>query len=245
MRKETEMARGLTLALVACALLFAAAGGRAAHGTQCEPAKQGCFELVSTIAFSSNRDNLTVPGLGLDGAEIYLMNPDATNVRRLTTDLSFDAFANLSPDGKKIVFDSDRLSGQTNVSDLFLMDADGGGQTFLTRGTSATWSADGKEIAFHASASGTGTPIKPDPGAATTDSDIFVVDVDDLLAGVATPTNITNSADKIDDDVDWSSTGRLVYSAHDVGDSPPPRFISNSAQIYTMNPDGSDRQQLT
>src|SRR5262249_6365167 len=87
--------------------------------------------------------------------------------------------------------------------------------------------------------------IKPDPGAATADSDIFVANVDDLLAGAATPTNITNSADKVDDDVDWSSTGRLVYSAHDVGDSLPPRFISNSAQIYAMNPDGSGQEQLT
>src|SRR5262245_64881825 len=151
MRKGTEMARRLTFVLAASALLLAAAGGRAAQGTQCDPPKQGCSKLVSTIAFSSNRDNLTAPGL--EGAEIYLMNPDATNVRRLTTDLFFDALANLSPDGKKIVFDSDRLSGQTNVSDLFLMKSDGSEQTFLTQGTSATWSADGKEIAFHASAS--------------------------------------------------------------------------------------------
>src|SRR5262249_23644030 len=83
MRKETEMARRLTFALIASVLLLVADGGRAAHGTQCDPAKQGCFELDSTIAFSSNRDNLTVTPVA-DGGEIYLMNPDGTNVRRLT-----------------------------------------------------------------------------------------------------------------------------------------------------------------
>jgi len=239
------MARRLTFALIAFALLLVADGGRAAKGTQCDPAKQGCFELDSTIAFSSNRDNLTVTPVA-DGGEIYLMNPDGTNVRRLTADLFFDGFANLSPEGKKVVFDSDRLSGKANVSDLFLMESDGSGQTFLTRGSSATWSPNGKEIAFHASASGTGTPVRTDPGSATTDSDIFVVNVDDLLAGVATPTDITNSSDKVDDDADWSSTGRLVYSAHDVGDDPPaPPVTSNTAEIYTIHPDGSGRVQVT
>ena len=239
------MAGRLILTAVACALLLTAGAGRAARGAQCAPAKQGCFELVSTIAFGSNRDTLTVTPVA-DGAEIYLMNADGSNVRRLTDNVREDAFPNLSPDGKKIVFDSDRLSGQVNVSDLYWFESVVLGPTFLTRGSSATWSPNGKEIAFHASASGSGTPVRTNPGSATTDSDLFVVDVDDLLAGVATPTDITNSADKVDDDADWSSAGRLVYSAHDVGDDPPaPPFTSNSAEIYTIAPDGSDRLQLT
>ena len=68
-----------------------------------------------------------------------------------------------------------------NISDLFVMETDGSGQTLLTRGSSATWSPDGKEIAFHASASYyasggqvSGCPIRTDPGSATSDSDIFV-----------------------------------------------------------------------
>ena len=42
-----------------------------------------------------------------------------------------------------------------------------------------------KMIAFHASASGTGLPINPFPGSATADSDIFAVNVDDLLQASA------------------------------------------------------------
>src|SRR5919201_6726407 len=85
-----------------------------------ESGKSARSGLESTIAFSSTRDNPTFRPVA-DAAEIYLMNPDASNPRRLTDNQSGDGFANLSPDGKKIIFDSDRLSGQVNLSDLFLM----------------------------------------------------------------------------------------------------------------------------
>ena len=88
----------------------------------------------------------------------------------------------LSPDGKKFVFDSNRLRDQTdpiNTSDLFVMATDGTEQTHLIRGSSASWAPDSKHITFHRSASGTGLPIRTDPGAPTTDSDIFILNVDD------------------------------------------------------------------
>jgi TolB protein len=204
----------------------------------CDPANPPCFGLASTIAFTSTRDDPT--GIPLLAAEIYLMNPDGTNPRRLTHNTDGDGFPTLSPDGKKIVFDSNRnrADGEpVNTSDLFLMNTDGSEQTLLTRGSSATWSPDGKTIAFHASASGTGTPIRTDPGSATTDSDIFVANVDDLLAGVAQPRNITNSPDKIDDDADWSPDGHsIVFTSHTVTDDPR---LSNTAEIYLLNVDGT------
>jgi TolB protein len=195
-------------------------------------------------------------------------NPDGTwaptNPRRLTENVDGDGFPNLSPDGKKIAFDSNRLTAGTvcdgvtynNIDDLFLMNTDGTEQTLLTRGSSVTWSPDSKHIAFHASASYyasgglvTGCPIKTDPGAATTDNDIFVVNVDDLLAGVEQPRNITNSPDWIDDDPDWStspttaSDGQtIVFTRHPVGDDPR---LSNHAELYLVNPDGTGLLELT
>jgi TolB protein len=137
-----------------------------------------------------------------------------------------------------------------NIDDLFLMNTDGTEPTLLTRGGSATWSPDSKSIAFHASASYyasgglvTGCPIRTDPGSATSDSDIFVVNVDDLLAGVEEPRNITNSPAMIDDDPDWSSDGqKIVFTSHPVTDD---RQRSNQAELYLMNPDGTDVQPLT
>ncbi len=225
-----------TLILVASGTIFvssvAAAGG---------------FQLESTIAFGSTRDNPT--GNPFLAGEVYLINPDGTNPRRLTDNVHGDTFPTLSPDGKKIVFDSNRRTagtvcgGSLNIGDLFLMETDGTEQTFLTRGDSASWSPNGKLIAFHASASyyasgglETGCPILPFPAAATSDSDIFVVNVDDLLSGVEKPTNITKSPNKIDDDADWSPDGKqIVLTNRDAND--PDQNNPLSAEIYVLNVD--------
>jgi TolB protein len=235
-------------------------------------AAAGEFQLESTIAFTSTRDNLALNPIF--GAEIYLSKPvktdgtwALTNLRRLTNDAFGDAFANLSPDGKKIAFDTNRLTSgavcgvltYNNISDLFLMNTDGTGQTLLTRGSSATWSPDSKTIAFHASASyyasggvESGCPIRRgpgSPGSATSDSDIFVVNADEVanaesvLAKTQLATNITNSPDMIEDDPDWSPDGqRIVFTSHSVTDAPDP---SDQAEIFVMNPDGTGLQQLT
>ena len=203
----------ITLLAIATVLIIGTAG--VATAEQCE------FEA---IAFTSSRDN---PALAPNAAEIYLMNPDGTDPRRLTDNTDGDAFPKLSPDGKKILFDSNRLRAADVpcrvllTSDLFVMNTDGTEQTFLTRGSSATWSPDSKYIAFHASASGTGLPIRCDPGAPTADSDIFVANVDDLLKGVASPQNITNTPGYIEDDADWSPDGtKIVFTRHLVTDNP-------------------------
>jgi Tol biopolymer transport system component len=183
-----------------------------------------------------------------NAAEIYLINADGTNLRRLTDNDSGDAFASSSPDGLgKIVFDSNRLRTATeplNTSDLFLMKADGSEpEVYLVRGSSASWAPDSKWIAFHASASGTGLPIKRDPGAATIDSDIFVANVDDLLDGTAVPWNVTGNPLAVDDDPDWAPDGqRIAFTSHDVNDSP---LNSVTAEIYTINMDGSGLTRLT
>lgn len=201
--------------------------------------------LRSMIAFVSNRhdstaDPTTDPQRALLAAEIYLMNGGGTNPRRLTENMHFDGFPALSPDGKRIVFDSNRLraAGEPfNTSDLFLMNTDGTEQTLLTRGSSGTWSPDGKKIAFHASASGKGQPIKPDPGAATSDNDIFVLNMDDLFKNGARPKNITNTPAAIDDDPDWSPDGRkIVYTSHAATDDP---VNSASAEVYVIDADGT------
>jgi len=223
------------------------AAGVTGPSSSCGNGQSQNFGLRSTIAFSSSRDATGVPDT--ESLEIYLMSPDGANLRRLTHNTVSDDFPTLSPDGKTIVFDSDRLSGQSNDDDLFLMDADGSGQRFLAHGASATWSPDCKEIAFAASASGTGTPTRDDPGSATSDSDIFVANVDDLLDGTGQPVDITNSPGLIDDDADWSVNGQIVYTAHDVGDdvrNPNGNgFISASARMYVNNADGTGKHRLT
>lgn len=213
-------------------------------------------DVASTIFFSSQRDNPTgIPRINTNElyAIDYLTDGTFGTPRRLTANADADYFPAVSPDGKgKIVFDSNRLRSAAepiNTSDLFLMNHDGTELTFLTRGGSPSWSPAGpngeasKMLAFHASASGAGVPVNPFPGSATDDSDIFVVNVDDLLEVGAAPRNITSDPLAIDDDPDWSPDGqKIVFTSHPLTDS---GTSAPNAEIYLINPDGTGRTQLT
>jgi TolB protein len=243
--KQTKIWLSAT-ALIACSADIAATD----HEVKCEAPK-------STIAFASNRHDPGGIPVDINTLDVYLMDVDENGMPLSDAVLplmgtNFDGFPALSPDGKgQIVFDSNRLRRvdvvprePPNTSDLFLMNHDGSGeQTHLVRGSSATWSPDGKKIAFHASASGTGRPIRiPEPGAATSDSDIFVAKVKDLLKGKS-PKNITNSPDDIEADADWSPDGeKIAFTRHGVNEPP---FNTVTAEIYVLNLKRGTLKQLT
>ncbi len=113
------------------------------------------------IAFASNREG---------NSEIYAMNPDGSEVIRLTNGGGADP--TWSPDKKRIAFVSTRDSD--NNSEIYIMNADGSEQTRLTNSLAAawepTWSGDGNWIAF------------------TSDYEIYKIKVDGSEL-----TNLTNS----------------------------------------------------
>ena len=97
------------------------------------------------IAFTSDRARD-------GGKDIYVMNPDGSNVERLTY-RPIDKFGPVwSPDGTKIAFE-----GQTRENrswNIFVMNADGTGILQLTHNLAPTdfhgpsWSPDGTRLAF-------------------------------------------------------------------------------------------------
>ena len=172
-------------------------------------------------------------------AELSIMNPDGSDVVWLTNDNFGDTAPILSKGGQgKIIFDSNRTAialgapATSTASDLFLINADGTSDSDLnptpvTRGSSATWSPDGMRIAFHRSRSGTYGPRIPgrtEPGGPTVDSDIFVVNLDDLLTDGEQPVNLTESLGATsEDDADWSQDGlKIAFTSRSSSCAPGP-----------------------
>ncbi|HIC91644.1 MAG TPA: hypothetical protein EYP21_06225 [Syntrophaceae bacterium] len=82
--------------------------------------------------------------------EIYSADINGKNIRRLTHSIGYDAEGTISPDGKKIIFTSDR----DGDLELYTMNADGSNQKRLTfrKGYDggAFYSPDGKKIVWRA-----------------------------------------------------------------------------------------------
>ncbi len=85
-----------------------------------------------------------------DNTDIYVMDEDGTNVRRLTDAPESDRSPKWSPGGKRIVF----VSGRDGTRQVYTMDPDGGGVRRLTDGptyvSEPVWSPDGQKIALFA-----------------------------------------------------------------------------------------------
>lgn len=171
----------------------------------------------SRIVFVSDRDGPDATG-DLGNQEVYIMNPDGTDQRRLTHDKAADSGPVLSPDGRRIAFTSQRAGG----FDIFLMNSDGTEQKQLTRFTdrglgalNPTWSPDGKRIAFR-------TRVK--------EIDIYAINVDGT--GL---TRITNSA-AAEIVLAWSPDGRRI--AFSSG-------LSRRFEIHVVDSDGRNLRRLT
>ncbi len=97
------------------------------------------------IAFASSRDG---------GFDIYSMNADGGDVRRLTKTPGLDLRPSWSPDGERLAFTSNRDGNY----EIYVMNADGGDQRRLTRNDErddyATWHPDGKRLVFMAERNG-------------------------------------------------------------------------------------------
>lgn len=93
---------------------------------------------------------------GTEPAGLFVVEPDGSNRRRLTTGL--DEYPAWSPDGTKLVFER-QTNGPTQF-DLWVVNADGSGATPLVRSRAddqgAAWSPDRTRIAFQSGRAASG-----------------------------------------------------------------------------------------
>lgn len=162
-----------------------------------------------SIAFHSNRDG---------NNEIYVMNPDGSEQTRLTFEPRSDQRADISPDGQRIVFSSNRITETNPTGDfeIFVMNTDGSDLQQLTFNEAEDswprWSPNGKWIAFHSSVDG--------------NFEIYLIK--------ANGTHLTRVTDYpgIDQFPEWSPNGKHLA-------------IRRDTDLYLINRDGSNPIQLT
>ncbi len=148
--------------------------------------------------------------------ELYLMDYDGDNVRRVSSDRSLLLYPRWSPDGKDIVAVS-YLHGKPHICRIGVAK---GSRSFVSSfpglNAGASYNPDGKSLALTLSKDG--------------NPEIYKLDMEDRSAYRLTRDNAVDSSPT------WSSDGTRIAFVSNRGGSP---------QIYVMNSDGSNQRRVS
>ena len=170
---------------------------------------------IAGYGYASRRTKIAFTSTHGGDLEIYVMDGDGSNQRRVTVNPARDELPTWSPDGAKIAFVSNRNNVNKDHKQIWVIDADGKNPIRLTDGlvdTYPDWSPDGTKIVYDAPA-----------GITVMDAD----GKDKRLVKNARGLHPT-----------WSPDGKRI--AFIAGKNP-----GDDAQIYVMDVDGRNRTQLT
>ena len=175
--------------------------------------------------FSPDSQRIAFESLRTGASEIFSMNSDGSDVKRLTAAATEDRPGSYSPDGSKIVFHSGRDDPNFEV---YTMNADGSSPTRLTfqmgQDSNPSWSPDGTRIAFQSNREGR-------------DLEIFTMNPSGGEVRRVT------SRPGIDAFPQWSPDGSKLVFRRDLPATPP--ATRTNAEIFTSNADGSNATNLT
>jgi dipeptidyl aminopeptidase/acylaminoacyl peptidase len=158
-----------------------------------------------------------------DPPEIYVMDIDGGNFRRLTNNAVYDDYPDWSPDGDQIVFIS--INYLMSNPKIFVMNADGSQLLQLTEGDYydiyPDWSPDGTHILFQSN--------RP---PASSSQGIFIMDADG-----SNIMPVSASGDYNSELPRWSPDGSKIVFNSDMD--------LESGEIYIIDRDGSNLTRLT
>ena len=189
--------------------------------------------LLSAVfgsAAASEKPRLLIQRIAPTVSALYIANSDGSGERRIFSGSTLDYNGALSPDGKWILFTSDRAGS----ADIYRARVDGSGVERLTDNPAyddqAAWSPDGKSIAF-VSSRGSGA------------TDIWTLDL-----GTRRLRNVTAAAGG-DFRPSWSPDGKWIAFSSDRGTHverrTPEWEQSHRTSLYLVHPDGSGLRRLT
>jgi len=182
---------------------------------QCQQSNEVVSDNERQIVFVSNRGNF------YGGFQVYIMDSEGGNIRRLTHDSSNYFYPRFSPDGLQILFYSENGADD----DIFLIDVNGENLANLTNspGNDALpqFSPDGSKIVFTSDRDG--------------NREIYLMDRDG-----SHQTRLTNNS-FTDDSPQFSPDGKKIvfYSSIDN------LYTPDSYDIYQIDPDGTRLTKLT
>jgi Tol biopolymer transport system component len=184
------------------------------------------------IAFISDRLHY-----GQGSTDIFLMNEDGSQQQLLIDTGGDDGEPAISPDGSKVAFVSNFISGPGRY-DIFTVNIDGSNLQQLTSYTLSarhpSWSPDGSKIAFSVEGCGCGDGSGP-----FAEQDIYVMNADGSgAAPIATDGDVPGfSWAPV-----WSPKGDKIAFRYEQNS---PGIAPDYSVIYVVNADGSNRRIIS
>jgi TolB protein len=124
---------------------------RATHQVTASPAAGSSAPAGSADTLAWLKGRIVFSAGSPQAEDVYVVNPDGSGLRRLTTDPNADFDPALSPDGKRIAYR--HQDGQDSSTEVFVMNADGSGAHNVSHQANAdwgpNWSPDGKWVVWN------------------------------------------------------------------------------------------------
>src|SRR5690606_2597309 len=168
------------------------------------------------ILFTSSRSGIP---------QLYMMNPDGSEIKQITSGQYSHSGGRWSPDPSKIVCNTNENITTAGMQ-MVIMNSDGTNKQLLGIGSHMSWAPNGKEITF---------AFSPKAELGDRSRYIYIINSD----GTDT-VQLTNLLGIQDNTPNWSPDGTTIAFSSDRDYQSGPY-----SEIYLMNTDGSNQRRLT